>query len=151
MTWDTLGYAHSEHGQYAEAADACGHAIEIFNEIGDRYNHAESLTRLGGIHQATGELPAAREAWRQAYTILAHLDHPRAASTPRRPAADLPVAERLQAACSRHRHGGPDGTVGEGSAGWSGGWRAGSPGCLVWSWRLVWWGCLRAARHPRRS
>jgi DNA-binding SARP family transcriptional activator/tetratricopeptide (TPR) repeat protein len=79
MTWDTLGYAHSEHGQYAEAADACGHAIEIFNEIGDRYNHAESLTRLGGIHQATGELPAAREAWRQAYTILAHLDHPRAA------------------------------------------------------------------------
>ncbi len=39
---------------------------------------ADTLTRLGDTHHATGDTDAARSAWRYALTILNNLGHPNA-------------------------------------------------------------------------
>jgi len=50
--------------------------VTLSREVGDRYNEAEALTHLGDVHRGVGDLPAARDAYRQAVEILTDLDHP---------------------------------------------------------------------------
>jgi hypothetical protein len=58
---------------------ATGHAIDIYRELGARYNEAESLNQLGNVHHASGSQDAARTAWQQALTIMESLRHDDAA------------------------------------------------------------------------
>jgi len=51
----------------------------MFRTLGDRWGEADTLTNLGDIRRAVGELLQAREAWQQALAILDDLKHPDAA------------------------------------------------------------------------
>jgi hypothetical protein len=53
-------------------------ALEIFAEIGDRFNCAATLMRMGDAYDSAAESQAAREAWKQALAILEELGHPSA-------------------------------------------------------------------------
>lgn len=48
----------------------------IFRDSGDRFDEADTLTRLGDSRHAAGDLPQAREAWRDALAIFGDLSHP---------------------------------------------------------------------------
>ena len=76
---DSLGYAEYHAGDFAEAAACYERALSIFRAVGDRWGEADTLTNLGDIRHAAGELPQAREAWQQALAILDDLQHPDAA------------------------------------------------------------------------
>jgi hypothetical protein len=54
---------------------AIGGAIELFEDLGDRYFQAGTLTNLGDTHQAAGRPEAAQEVWRRALAILEDLGH----------------------------------------------------------------------------
>lgn len=62
-----------------EAAACYQRALGIFQTVGDRWGAADTLTNLGDICRAAGELLHAREAWQQALGILDDLQHPDAA------------------------------------------------------------------------
>ena len=79
LTRDSIGYAHHHLGHAVRAIASYQRAVELFRELGDRYNQGMSLNRLGDSHQAAGNTAAAGRAWRQALTILSELDHPDAA------------------------------------------------------------------------
>ena len=60
-----------------EDATACyQHALNIFCDLGNRSDQAETLTRLGDAREAAADPAGARDAWRQAENILADLHHP---------------------------------------------------------------------------
>jgi tetratricopeptide (TPR) repeat protein len=67
-TWDTLGYAHTHLGRTDEALSCYGH-------LGNRYDQAVSLTRLGDFRHGTGDTHAARAAWQQAMATFDELGH----------------------------------------------------------------------------
>lgn len=71
--WDTLGV--TQHGQrdYAAAAQSYRIAIRLAVESSDRSRLAESLNRLGDVHNETGDLRDARDAWSSALEILQDL------------------------------------------------------------------------------
>jgi Tetratricopeptide repeat len=54
-TWDSLGYIAGKLGTLGQAADCHRRALEIFRELGDRYEEAQMLTRLGDIHHTSGD------------------------------------------------------------------------------------------------
>jgi hypothetical protein len=54
-------------------------SLSIFRTVGDRWGEADSLTNLGDIRHAAGELLRSREPWQQALAILDELRHPHAA------------------------------------------------------------------------
>jgi tetratricopeptide (TPR) repeat protein len=74
-TWDSVGYAHHQAGNYTRAADCYQQALALFRELADRYAEADVLANLGDTHHAAGNQPAARTAWRHALDILNDLDH----------------------------------------------------------------------------
>jgi tetratricopeptide (TPR) repeat protein len=76
---NSLGYTEYRAGDLAEAAACYDRALSIFRTVGDRWGQADTLTNLGDIRRAVGELLAAREAWQQALVILDDLQHPDAA------------------------------------------------------------------------
>jgi DNA-binding SARP family transcriptional activator len=48
--------------------------VRIADELGvDRYGEAGTLTRLGDTYHASGDIPAAKDAWRRALTIFDQL------------------------------------------------------------------------------
>jgi predicted TPR repeat methyltransferase len=49
--------------------------LDLFAELGDRYNQADTLTRLGDVHLSAGDAGAARRAWVRALRILEEIDH----------------------------------------------------------------------------
>ena len=50
-------------------------AVEMFLELGDRYNEADALVHLGDCHRELGDAAAAREAWQRALRLLDVLGH----------------------------------------------------------------------------
>lgn len=75
-TWDSLGYVHHQVGEYAESAHCYERAIDLYVSVSDRYNEADSLASLGGVHRENGDHDGARVAWQQAFDILTDLNHP---------------------------------------------------------------------------
>jgi tetratricopeptide (TPR) repeat protein/transcriptional regulator with XRE-family HTH domain len=73
---DSLAYVYQHLGQHAESADCYSHAVELLDELGHRYQKADTLAHAGDAHHADGNLPAARQAWTQALAILEDLHHP---------------------------------------------------------------------------
>lgn len=75
-TWDSIGHAHHHLGQYAEAATAFRHALDLYRQQGDLpWFIAGTLTRLGDTHRAAGTAAAARAAWTEALEIMDRLGH----------------------------------------------------------------------------
>jgi tetratricopeptide (TPR) repeat protein len=68
---NNVGWCHAQLGDYQQA-------LALAREQGDRYVQVEVLIHLGDSHDASGQPPAARQAWQQALDILDDLDHPRA-------------------------------------------------------------------------
>ena len=62
QTWDSLGLTHHHLGQHREAADCYGQALDLYRELaehglGDRYNEAATLVRLGDARRAAAIPP----------------------------------------------------------------------------------------------
>jgi hypothetical protein len=64
------------HSWKAKAITCYQHALDLFRDLGDRYNEANTLAHLGDTHHTTGNSEAARDAWQHALTILDKLHHP---------------------------------------------------------------------------
>jgi tetratricopeptide (TPR) repeat protein len=78
-TLGSLADIHHHLGNYSQAVDYRRGALELNRQLGDHYTEADTLTRLGDTYQVVGELDAARDAWRQAASILDDLRHSEAA------------------------------------------------------------------------
>ncbi|MEU5870911.1 BTAD domain-containing putative transcriptional regulator [Glycomyces sp. NPDC047369] len=78
-TLDSLGYIHHHLGHHAEAVDYYERALERSLGFGNRYVEAETLVKLGEVQRDSGDMEAARRAWRGALAILEELGHPDAA------------------------------------------------------------------------
>ncbi|GAA2597873.1 hypothetical protein GCM10010435_91540 [Winogradskya consettensis] len=78
--WDTVGYAHHHLGNYDDALRCYAEALAAYRRAADPYNESEILTHIGDTHDAAGDRPKARDAWRRSLTILENLDHPDAAT-----------------------------------------------------------------------
>jgi tetratricopeptide (TPR) repeat protein len=79
-TWDSLGFVHHGLAEHAEAAACYRRAVDLFQDLDERYYEADTLTRLGDVHEAAGDPEAARRAWERAHEILGELNHPDAES-----------------------------------------------------------------------
>jgi DNA-binding SARP family transcriptional activator len=79
FVWDSLGYIHQHQSHYARSIYCFHRAVSLFREIGNRFELAATLSNLGDARDAAGQPAAARDAWRQALTILDDLHHPDAA------------------------------------------------------------------------
>ena len=94
--WDSLGYIYGHADSYTEAVACHQRAIELTVQLGGRYHQADALTHLGSTHHTAGNLPSARQVWRQALAILDELGHPDASQVRARlmslgqPGAQLP-------------------------------------------------------------
>jgi hypothetical protein len=55
-------------------------AIGIFSELRDRFDETSTLLNLGDAHLDAGDRAGARDAWREALTILEELEHPNTAT-----------------------------------------------------------------------
>src|SRR5205814_9350023 len=69
-----LGIGHP--GNYRQAGACYRYAMDVFDELGDRYEQTCALTHLGQTYQAAADSDTAREAWRQALDILLDPQHP---------------------------------------------------------------------------
>jgi tetratricopeptide (TPR) repeat protein len=76
-----------------EAAACYERALTIFRTLGDRWGEADTLTNLGDIRHAAGELLHAREAWQQALDILNDFQRPDAAKVRAKLADIRPLAK----------------------------------------------------------
>jgi tetratricopeptide (TPR) repeat protein len=72
---DSVGYAHHHLGHYDEAITCYEEAIELWRDLGDRYNEADTLTHLGDTHHAANRREDGLRAWQRALTILEELGH----------------------------------------------------------------------------
>ena len=70
---DSLGYIHRHLGRYDSAIDCYERAVDAFDELGNRYQLADTLDSLGDTYAAAGEPDRARAAWRRAATMLDEL------------------------------------------------------------------------------
>ena len=82
---------------HVAAVDSYCQALDIFDETGQRYQRAETLSHLGDAYQTVGELEAAHTAWREALAILDELQHPDAAGV----RTQIEAAEAALSAASR--------------------------------------------------
>ncbi|MFC6020676.1 ATP-binding protein [Plantactinospora solaniradicis] len=88
--WDSLGYAYHHLGDHAQAISAYRNAIELYRSLGNEFNVAIVLIRLGDTRHATGDLDTARAHWREALGTLDELQHPHADEVRDRLATDTP-------------------------------------------------------------
>ena len=76
---DTLGYIELQLGNFAQAATYFESALrDAERHVRPPPLEAEILTHLGDARHAAGELPQARQAWRQALAIYDDIRHPSA-------------------------------------------------------------------------
>ncbi|MFC0554156.1 BTAD domain-containing putative transcriptional regulator [Planotetraspora thailandica] len=75
---DSLGYALHHLGDHRRAVASYDDALRLYREVGDRYQEAGTLGRLGDTYVAIGDQPMATTVWRQALAILDGVDPPAA-------------------------------------------------------------------------
>jgi DNA-binding SARP family transcriptional activator/Tfp pilus assembly protein PilF len=73
--WDTLGYIELHLGDFPQAAAHFETALRLCRDSGNRFTEAEILIHAGDAREAAGELPQARQAWRQALAIYDDIQH----------------------------------------------------------------------------
>jgi DNA-binding SARP family transcriptional activator/Tfp pilus assembly protein PilF len=85
---DSLGYIHQRLGRYGESDDELARAAELRRALGERFDLAKTLARLGDTRHAVGD-DSARKVWGEAAEILDELQLPDAEQV-RRKIAELP-------------------------------------------------------------
>jgi predicted negative regulator of RcsB-dependent stress response len=66
-------------GTAAQEAVTCyQQALDLFQRLGHRVHEAETLDKIGDVHHATGNKPAAAAAWGQAMNAFVELNSPEA-------------------------------------------------------------------------
>jgi tetratricopeptide (TPR) repeat protein len=73
---DSVAYIHHRLGDRHQAIACYQQTRDLYREVGESEGEAEALTHLGDIHHDSGDVDAARDAWRQALDILSRLGHP---------------------------------------------------------------------------
>jgi tetratricopeptide (TPR) repeat protein len=73
-----LGHARHNLGHYPESIAAYRELVAVHGKYGNRLYLAESLMRLGDVHDEAGEPEHADELWQQAFEIFTDLGHPHA-------------------------------------------------------------------------
>jgi DNA-binding SARP family transcriptional activator len=73
--WDSLGYIRHQLGQHAQAITCYQNALNNRRHSGEKYHQAVTLAGLGDAWHTSGDLDAARGAWREALIILDDLGH----------------------------------------------------------------------------
>jgi tetratricopeptide (TPR) repeat protein/transcriptional regulator with XRE-family HTH domain len=91
--WDSLGYMYHHLGDHARAIGAYRNAIELYRSLGNDFNVAIVLIRLGDTRHTVGDLDAARTHWREALRTLDELQHPQADEVRARLATDACPAQ----------------------------------------------------------
>jgi DNA-binding SARP family transcriptional activator/tetratricopeptide (TPR) repeat protein len=79
MAWDALGVAHSRLGEPGQALSCYRQGLALVRDLKNslaRSMLASMLAESGDACQATGDLPAAVEAWQQASQVLEDLGWP---------------------------------------------------------------------------
>jgi hypothetical protein len=66
---NSVGWHYAHGGEYHQAQG-------LFRELGDNFNTACTLTRLGDNRHHAADPATARDAWHQALQILDELQHP---------------------------------------------------------------------------
>ena len=74
--WDSLGYIHHRLGHWEQAIAGFRRSADLRHEVGDRYQEAQTLTRLGEVNRDGGDPDGARDVWRRALAILTLMRHP---------------------------------------------------------------------------
>ena len=77
-TWDSLGFAHRQLGNYERALDCYRNAITLVTELDEQSEEAEVYVHLGDCHDAAGDEEAAKHAWRRAIDLFDQLNPARA-------------------------------------------------------------------------
>ena len=75
-TWHSLGYIYHQLGDNQRAVSCYERSLDLCRELADRFNEADTLEHLGGVHHSAGDIGAARWAWAQAVRIFDEIDHP---------------------------------------------------------------------------
>jgi tetratricopeptide (TPR) repeat protein len=66
---DSLGYITHNSGRHNEALRYYREALALRRSVGDAYNEADTLSRLGDIHAALGQAKEAIATWHQALEL----------------------------------------------------------------------------------
>jgi tetratricopeptide (TPR) repeat protein len=80
FTWDSLGYASHQLGDYAEAIRCYDRSLDMLRQGGDRYSEATVWTHRGDACAAATDPGQAQASWRQALAVFEELEHPDAES-----------------------------------------------------------------------
>ena len=82
FAWDSLSFVHRLRGEFQAAIYCCEQSLGVLPEVGPQtvLQRAETLTGLGDIYEAVGNLQAARRAWQDALRIFEGLHLPAYAS-----------------------------------------------------------------------
>ena len=78
FAWDSLSFVHRLRGEFQAAIYCCEQSLGVLPAIGPQtvLQRAETLTGLGDIHEAVGNLQAAHQAWQDALRIFEDLHLP---------------------------------------------------------------------------
>ncbi|MFJ4525549.1 tetratricopeptide repeat protein [Streptomyces sp. NPDC088810] len=66
---DSLGYLAHRTGEHALALAHCGQALTLRRELGDAFEEADTLAKLGDVHDCLGRADRASKAWEQARSL----------------------------------------------------------------------------------
>lgn len=73
---DTMAQIQLQSGDGADAIASYREALSRLRQLGDFYGEAHCLFGLGDANEAVGDRAAARQAWREALSILGEMLHP---------------------------------------------------------------------------
>ncbi|PSL54749.1 DNA-binding SARP family transcriptional activator [Saccharothrix carnea] len=73
--WDSLGYINHHLDDLGEAARCYENALAQYRAVGERFEEAMTLDRLGDTLHAAGDGAAARRRWQEAVVVLDDLGH----------------------------------------------------------------------------
>ena len=75
-TLDSLGYIAHRTGQHTHALEHHHEVLALLRDLGDAYHEADTLARIGDVHQARGHHAEARDAWQQARNLYRRQHRP---------------------------------------------------------------------------
>lgn len=64
-TWDSLGFIHDRLGRHRRAVYCYHRGLALYVQIGDRYDEAETLTRLGDSRFSLDDCAGAVRTWQR--------------------------------------------------------------------------------------
>jgi DNA-binding SARP family transcriptional activator/tetratricopeptide (TPR) repeat protein len=105
-TWDSLGYSLLHLGRLEEAISCLRTAVGLIEVLRTGYYQTTMLVHLGDAYHAAGQLPQARQAWREALAILEDLNHSDADQVRARLDGEEPPVPGVPAASARSALGG---------------------------------------------